>query len=520
MLTKFYEITQSYFNLTALNGINSITASMNQYVIYLFLYNVLTIFDDNYSYYNDNGLTQEPSEYIFFKNKYSINNDAQLSAALSYSMFAIGRLVFANTPQVKNKPIEEVKILFGFTPEVEEVYNYYFGPEFTLFINIFAKTSYDNRILIQNIYDCNSCFTNPNQVSRGGPGPFPVDVNGTPQEYLNNIKEPNNYINIRVPTGVVKNENGLPIIDPSIPASYSDKTYNGWQVGWLNGFWYNDVTRYNIPSVEYSKLNTWNEIKVEANKMLIEYADLNDDKKIISEFFNNNLPGGIGTSQILLLWSFIFNLKNNIDLRKEVSFVFANAAIILDTLASTWEIKREFNSGRPVTTIRNYLSNTNINTWYPFQGTVSTTGNKFLPYQMLNFVTPPHGENLAGHPASYTAVANLFAKLYGVEFYDPNFEFEFDKPQWIYPSLAGQTKFVFGQFITPDKSSIIEPGLTPENPIVLTWPTIFDWAIQCGVSRLYGGIHWESSIKASEKQAEFVAEKVVEKLNKFNILNI
>lgn len=548
MLTKFYEITQSYFKLTVLNKINIVTATMNQYIIFLFLYNIFSIFEPTQSYYDDNGLTLEPADYKFFKQKYmNNNNDEQLASVLSYSMYAIGRLVFADIPQVKDKSDKDVKILFGFTPQVENVYNhyfnpnqvlpvevfkiidgfnpqvgnvnnYYFNPELTLFIDNFAKTSYNNRILLQNIYGCNSCFTNPNEITKGGPGPFPVDVNGTPQEYLDKVREPINYINLRVPTGVVKNKEGLPIIIPSNPSSYSDKTFLGYQIGWLDGFWYNSVTRNNLSSVEYSKLNTLDKIEVEVNKMLLEYQDLNDKKKIISEFFYHNYSDALYTSQALLLWTYIFNLKHNVSLRKEVVYLFANTVSILDVFITTWHFKRKFNSGRPVTIIRYYLSKYIINTWYPFEGTVRTTGNKFLPYQMLDFVTPAHPENLAAHPSNYRATAELFAKLYGQDFYDPNFVFEFDHPEWICPSLSGQTKFVFGQFIIPPKSSSIEPGLTPVKSIVLTWNNVFDWANQASISRLYGGIHWDSTNNASKLLGKEVAKNVYGKLVTSNIL--
>jgi len=253
--------------------------------------------------------------------------------------------------------------------------------------------------------------------------------------------------------------------------------------------------------------------------MLLEYSNLTDEKKIIVELFSSDGNKNLKNTSVLLLWTYIFNLKNNISLRNEVCYVFANAAMLLDTLALVRQVKREFLSGRPVTTIRKYLENENILTWYPYAGTVETTGNKFIPYQSLDFVTPKHSENSAGHYTLYTVTAYLFERLYGtIDFYDPNFEFEFNNSEWIYSSLAGQNKFIFGQFVTPAKSSFIEPGLTPQNPIVLTWNTIYDWANQCGISRLYGGVHWDSTIKASEKQGFDIAINVYKKLIEKNIL--
>jgi hypothetical protein len=37
---------------------------------------------------------------------------------------------------------------------------------------------------------------------------------------------------------------------------------------------------------------------------------------------------------------------------------------------------------------------------------------------------------------------------------------------------------------------VVEPGLTPRNPVTLFWKTFSDAADQAGLSRRYGGIHF------------------------------
>ena len=43
----------------------------------------------------------------------------------------------------------------------------------------------------------------------------------------------------------------------------------------------------------------------------------------------------------------------------------------------------------------------------------------------------------------------------------------------------------------PAGSSRVEPGVTPANNVVLTWPTFSAAADQAGRSRRYGGIHFK-----------------------------
>ena len=40
-------------------------------------------------------------------------------------------------------------------------------------------------------------------------------------------------------------------------------------------------------------------------------------------------------------------------------------------------------------------------------------------------------------------------------------------------------------------NSVIEPGVTPASPVELYWATFTDAANQAGISRRYGGIHFE-----------------------------
>jgi hypothetical protein len=43
----------------------------------------------------------------------------------------------------------------------------------------------------------------------------------------------------------------------------------------------------------------------------------------------------------------------------------------------------------------------------------------------------------------------------------------------------------------PAGSSVVEPGFAPASDVTLTWRTFSDAADEAGISRRYGGIHFE-----------------------------
>lgn len=50
----------------------------------------------------------------------------------------------------------------------------------------------------------------------------------------------------------------------------------------------------------------------------------------------------------------------------------------------------------------------------------------------------------------------------------------------------------------PKGSSIVEPGVTPATDIVLNFDTWTKFEQDCGMSRLWGGVHFRASIQAGQ----------------------
>lgn len=60
-------------------------------------------------------------------------------------------------------------------------------------------------------------------------------------------------------------------------------------------------------------------------------------------------------------------------------------------------------------------------------------------------------------------------------------------------------------------SSFVEPGAAPSRDVVLTWGTFAEAADQAGLSRRYGGIHFEGGDLHSRQLGRQVADRVWEK---------
>jgi hypothetical protein len=56
-------------------------------------------------------------------------------------------------------------------------------------------------------------------------------------------------------------------------------------------------------------------------------------------------------------------------------------------------------------------------------------------------------------------------------------------------------------------SSRIEPGITPESPVTLSWSTFTEAADEAGISRRYGGIHFELADLVGRATGRLVARK-------------
>lgn len=214
----------------------------------------------------------------------------------------------------------------------------------------------------------------------------------------------------------------------------------------------------------------------QAKQLLDISANLTNEQKAIAEYWS----GGAGTVTPPGYWNEfaqVISQRDNHDLDRDVKMFFALDNALLDASIAVWDVKRFYDAERPATAIHYLFNGQTVRAWGgPGQGTQSIDGKNWLPYLI---VTNPFPEYVSGHSTFSPAAAEILKRFTGSD--------------------------DFGYSVTlPKGSSFIEPGGFATD-ITLNWPTFTDAAEQAGLSRLYGGIHWEDAEVEGQKLGREVA---------------
>ena len=158
---------------------------------------------------------------------------------------------------------------------------------------------------------------------------------------------------------------------------------------------------------------------------------------------------------------------SELDLDRAVKLFFALTNAIFDAGICAWDNKCAFASVRPITAIRYLFQGQKVRAWGgPGRGTQTIPGEEWFPYQATTFPTPPFPEYSSGH-SNFSAAGAEILRLF-----------------------TGKDRF--GASVTfPAGSANFEPGIVPATDITLRWANFSDAAAQAGLSRRYGGIHFE-----------------------------
>jgi hypothetical protein len=201
----------------------------------------------------------------------------------------------------------------------------------------------------------------------------------------------------------------------------------------------------------------------EAAQILRFSAQLRDREKVIATYWadgpNTETPPGHWN-----LFAQFVSQRDAQSLDQDVKMFFALGNALLDASISVWECKRHYDFVRPISAVRFLYSDKLVRAWGgPGQGTQVIYGSAFRTY----IATPPFAEYVSGHSTFSAASAEILK------------------------SFTGSDRFG-AQVTIPAGASPVEPGLVPAEPVTLRWGTFSIAADQAGVSRRYGGIHFQS----------------------------
>ena len=225
---------------------------------------------------------------------------------------------------------------------------------------------------------------------------------------------------------------------------------------------YDNPDRFRAPVPSASNHHHRQEYQQQADEVLAVSAALTDEQKMKAELFDNKLSS-LGFSIL-----FVSQVRG-LSLAEFVQLDFLTNMAAFDTAIAIWNEKHRYDTVRPFSAIRYLYGNRHVTAWGgPGKGTVSDIpGSEWQSY--LN--TADHPEYPSGSASFCGAHAQASRRFLGS-----------DNLGFSVPIARGASR--------------VEPGVTPATDIVLTFPTWTDFETECGLSRLWGGVHFRASLPA------------------------
>ncbi len=212
-------------------------------------------------------------------------------------------------------------------------------------------------------------------------------------------------------------------------------------------------------------------------------ANLTDEHKIIAEYWEDGPGTSFPPGKWMTIGQFV-SQRDDHSLDDDVKLFFLLANAVFDAGIACWEVKRFYDYIRPVSAIRHLFSGQSLQGWAgPGLGIQTLDGSQWHPYQRLTDPTPPFSEYVSGHSTYSAAAAEVLKRYTGSDRFGAS-----------YVARVGSSRF--------------EPGITPSQEVILSWPTFSAAADQAGISRLYGGIHFRDGDIQGRKLGRQVGETV------------
>ncbi len=232
--------------------------------------------------------------------------------------------------------------------------------------------------------------------------------------------------------------------------------------------------------------------KSQADTIVQYNAQLNDTTKTIADYWANGPHSETPPGHWELFCQFTSaqstSRKNKHDISVDVKMFFVLANAVFDAGIACWDAKRAYDSVRPITAVRYLYAGQPLTCWGGVgKGTITMpNGAQFIPYQESFVVTPPFPEYVSGHSTFSAAGAYILQQTNG-----------------------GDT---FGDsFTSAPGSSQIEPNFAPTQSVTLSWPTFSAAAAEAGISRQYGGIHFNQGDQDGRVLGKQVATQALAK---------
>ena len=223
----------------------------------------------------------------------------------------------------------------------------------------------------------------------------------------------------------------------------------------------------------YTSDGSLNPLFVAELNQVLEYSmNLMATEKAIAEYWEAG-PGSAFPPGVWMGFTNDLIRDRQLSLDQAMKLSFGVSQALMDAAIGSWATKYEFNSVRPITAIREYYYGLNTTDWGEQLTDWRETpldGQAWQPYQNPAALTPNFPDVNSGHSAFSSAASTFIRNFLGSN--------------------------VFGKSVTlADNASRFDPNGFDGQPgtgtaITLSWDYLNGAAEQAGLSRLYGGIHF------------------------------
>lgn len=210
------------------------------------------------------------------------------------------------------------------------------------------------------------------------------------------------------------------------------------------------------------------EYKKAVKALVLETAKLDDRKKVVAEYWADGPASELPPGHWNVFAQAVSRMRRH-SLDQDVRLFLALDGAMLDASIAAWHAKRKWDFVRPVTAIREEYRGKTIQGWRgPYLGNGPIRGETWRPYQPDTFPTPPFPDYVSGHSTFSAAGAQVLSTFTGSDAFNLSVTVG-----------AGTTR--------------VEQGSVPSQDLRLSWATYTAAADEAGMSRRWGGIHFDDA---------------------------
>jgi len=232
------------------------------------------------------------------------------------------------------------------------------------------------------------------------------------------------------------------------------------------------LNKYRAPVPQASNVRNFREYKHQVDEVIDASANLTDEQKMITEEFNDKLRS-LGFSGLFA------SQQAGLSLAESIHYEFVTNIAEFDTAIAVWDNKVYYDTVRPFSAVRYVYKDKPLVAWGgPGKGTVDDIPASQWKGYLSTADHPDYPSGSASFCGAQAEVSRMFFKT--------------DAFNW--------------HVSVPKGSSLVEPGFTPQTDLVLEFPTWTNFEQKCGMSRLWGGVHFNAAITEGRNIGHKVAK--------------